>query len=82
MKIGAVAAEIVTDLRFRRRVLRLHNLGARAVGEMLAELGAERGIQTIIDQKLDTYGGLNPEVLEAVGGDDFWPVSLHEVRGT
>lgn len=80
MKIGTVAAEIVADLRFRRRVLRLHNLGARAVGEMLAELGAERGIQTIIDQKLDTYTELDPGMIEAVGGDDFWPAPIREIR--
>ena len=78
--IGEVAAEVVGDLRFRRQVQGLHRLGPRAVGELLAELGAERSIQTIIDQKLDTYAELDPKALEVAGGDRFWPVPLHEVR--
>ncbi len=31
--IGAGAAEVVADFRFRRQVERLHRLGARVVGE-------------------------------------------------
>lgn len=75
-------AEIVSDLRFHRQVERVHALGARVTAELLAEIGAERGIQTIIDQKLATYAKVDPGMIEAVGGDDFWPVPLHEVRGT
>ncbi len=37
-----VAAEHVADLKFRRAVERLHNLGPRATAELLAEIGAER----------------------------------------
>ena len=77
--IGALAAEIVADLRFRRQVLRLHRLGPRAVGEFLAELGAERSIMTLIDHKLDTYAELKPETLEVTGGDGFWPVPVRRV---
>jgi hypothetical protein len=77
--IGSVAAEIVADLRFRRQVERVHALGPRTVGELPAELGSERGITSIVDQKLDTYAGLDPEAIEATGGDDFWPPPLHEV---
>ncbi len=44
-----VAADVVADLKFRRQVERLHRLGDRVLGEFLAELGAERGIQTVID---------------------------------
>ncbi len=78
--ICAVAAEIGARLRFRRQVERLHRLGPRATAELLAELGAERGIQTVIDRKLDTYLELEPEVLEAAGGDRFWQPPLHRVR--
>ncbi len=77
---GEAAAEIVADLRFRRRVQRLHRLGDRALGEFLAELGAERSIQTVIDQKLDTYAEFDPEALEVTGGDGFWPVPIHGVK--
>ncbi len=77
--IGEVAAEVVADLQFRRQVQRLHGLGDRILGEFLAEIGAERSIQTVIDQKLDTYAELEPETLEVTGGGDFWPAPLREV---
>ncbi len=77
--IGPIAAEVVADLRFRHQVLRLHRLGPRAVAELLAEIGAERSIQTVIDKKLDTYAELDPEALEATGGDGFWQSPLHGV---
>ncbi len=73
------AAEVVADLKFRHQVLRLHRLGPRVVGELLAEIGAERSIQTLIDQKLDTYAELEPETLEVTGGDGFWPAPLRGV---
>ncbi len=50
--------------------------------EFLAELGAERGIQTVVDQKLARYVQLEPEALEATGGDDFWPTPLNVVPRT
>ncbi len=78
--IGEVAAEIVADMKFRRRVQKVHRLGDRVFGELLAEIGAERGITTIIDQKLARYAGLDPEALEATGGDVFSPVPIHVVR--
>ena len=77
---GEVAAEAVADLRFRRQVQRLCRLGPRVVGELLAELGAERGIQTVIDRKLDTYAEFDLAALEVTGGDRFWPVPTHEVQ--
>ena len=76
---GPIAAEVVSDMRFRHQVLRLYRLGPRVTAEFLAELGAERGIQTVIDQKLDTYAELEPETLEATGGDGFWPVPVRRV---
>ncbi len=78
--IGEIPAEVVADLRFRRKVQQVHRLGDRVFGELLAEIGAERGIMTIIDQKLERYAELEPEALEVAGGDGFWPAPLHEVR--
>ena len=74
-----VAADVVADLRFRREVQHLHRLGDRVLGEFLAELGAELGVQTPIDQKLGAYVEIGPEALEATGGEKFWPVPLREV---
>ncbi len=78
--IGAIAAVVVADLSFLRDVQLVHRLGDRVFGELLAELGAERGIQTIIDQKLKKYASLDPEALEATGGDGFWPVPVRKVE--
>ncbi len=77
--VGSLAAELVSNLKFRRRVQQVHQLGDRVLGEFLAEIGAERGIQTVIDKKLDTYIEIEPESLEATGGDKFWPVPIREV---
>ena len=73
-------ADVVADLKFRRQVERLHALGPRATAELLAELGAERSIATIIDQKLDCYTEMDPAAIEAIGGGDFWPLPLRAVR--
>ena len=77
--IGQIAAEVVADLKFRRKVIRLHRQGPRAVGEFLAGLGAELGVQTPIERKLDTYTELDPAALEAAGGD-FWPLPVRLLR--
>ncbi len=78
--VGRVAAQVVADLRFRRRVERVHVLGPRVTAELLAELGAERSIMTLIDGKLERYAELDPEAVEATGAGDFWPAPLHEVE--
>ena len=77
--IGQIAAEVVADMRFRRQIERLHRLGPRAVAELLAEIGAERGITAIVDRKLATYAAIDPMALEVASGDKFWPVPIHEV---
>ena len=41
---------------------------------------AERSIQTVINQKLERYAGLDPEALETTGGDRFWPAPLHGIE--
>ena len=77
--IGQIATEIVADLRFQRQIEHLHRLGARAVGEFIAEVSAERGIRTVVDKKLSRYADLDPEAVEAAGAGDFWPAPLREV---
>ena len=70
----------IIDSQFRRQVECVHALGPRVVAELLAEIGAERSIRTLIDQKLAIYGQLDRRVIEAVEGAGFWPTPLHEVR--
>ena len=79
LPVGEIAAEVVADLAFRRKVERLHNLGARAPAEFLAEIAAERSIMALIDQKIDRYAQLDPDALEVTSGDDFWQPPLHGV---
>ena len=69
----------IADLKFRRNIERLYSKGPRAVGEMLAELGAERGIQTIIDTKLSRYAEIDNTELSVAGGDRFPAPPLHRV---
>ena len=76
---SALAAETVADPKFRRQIEYVHALGPRVVGELLAEIGAERGIRTLIDQKLATYAEFDPKVIEAVEGAGFWSAPLHEM---
>ncbi len=78
--IYVAAAETVGDLRFQRRVERVHSLGVRPVAELLAEIGSERGIRTLIDRKLETYAELDSKVIEEVEGVGFWPAPIREIE--
>ncbi len=78
--IGSLAADLVANPRFRHQVEHLHSLGPRAIAELLAEIGAERSIRTVIDRKLDRYSQLKPESLKATGGDAFWAPPLRKVQ--
>ncbi len=77
--IGRVAAEIVANVRFQRRVINLCRR-PRLVAELLARLGAECSITTRIDQLLEEFENLDPEALELAGGDRFPPNPLHGVE--
>jgi hypothetical protein len=70
------AVEHTTDARFQRQVERLHDLGPRAVGELLREVanGADLGLC------LTRYARLDPAVVKALGGDQFPPLPIYEVR--
>lgn len=61
----------IADLRFRRDVETVYRLGPRAVAELLAEIGAERSIQTLIEQKTASYAAIDPHALAELGGDRF-----------
>ena len=78
--IGAVAAEIVQDLTFRRKIKRLVAKGERAVGEILAELAADRNLATVIDEALDRYIDIDDAALDATGARDLPPAPLHAVE--
>jgi hypothetical protein len=75
---ASIAASIVSDQFFRRQVETLCRL-PRLAAELLAELAAERGMESVVRSKLDRYCSLPASVLAATGGDRFPPMPLHEV---
>ena len=78
--VGDLTEDRVSDLTFQRNVKKLCQIGERAVGELLAEIGQQRGIRTFIDLRLAAYAQLDPESVRAVGGDTFTRPPLYEVK--
>ncbi len=78
--LAPIAAGIVSDLRFRRKVQRLHAKGPRVLAGLLPKIGAEHLMTTVIDQTLDRYLALPDEALDATGARDFPLVPIHGVR--
>ena len=77
---GSAAAEIVAGLEYRQKIERVHALGARCLAELLAELGVEKSIMPSIHEKLERYASIDPQALQALGDDKYWPVPLREIR--
>ena len=77
--VGKLAAEIVCDIKFRRRIERLHAMGPRPFAEMLAELAASHSLGTVIDRSLDRYLALDDTALDIANGHELPPIPLHEV---
>jgi hypothetical protein len=66
------AAAYRAEARFRRDVERVHSLGPRVLLELLAELGRERLMRTVMEAKVSKYASrLDPDVLRALGADRF-----------
>ena len=72
---GTVAAKVVSGLRRERQIEHVHQLGPRAVGELLYEV-AEGGD---LDRALDAYERLTPSLLKAMGAYRFPPSPLHAI---
>lgn len=68
--------------RFRRLADQLHQLGARPVGELIAELVMAHEIPEVeVLDRLERYGRLSPELIQALGGD-HWPPTILSVEGS
>ena len=78
--VGSAAAEIVSDLRYRWQIERVHALGSRVLGELLAEIAVKHSIVPTLHETLERYASIDPQALRALGGDKFWPAPLNEVR--
>jgi hypothetical protein len=68
-------------LRRQRLVRTVHELGARVTFELLDELARAHGIGDDIDERLAGYASLRPEILRALGADQFPATPLHLVTG-
>ncbi len=78
--VGKVVDDLVGELRFHRQVEKLHRLGPRATGELLTEIGEQRGIRIFVDQRLRAYARLDPEVIRELDGDRFTRPPLYRVK--
>ena len=78
--IGEVARDLVGELKFHREAEKLHTLGPRPYGELLAEIGEKFKCRTFIDRRLAAYAALDPEVIRELDGDQFPRPPLYEVK--
>jgi hypothetical protein len=69
---------------YRQRLTeRVYRLGVRAVFELVDEIGRHHpDIADDIDERLERYAGLDPNMLRAVGGDQFPASPVRIVGGT
>jgi hypothetical protein len=58
----------LAEARMQRDVEQLHRLGPRVLHAFLSELGADRMITTVIEEKLRRYRGIDANVLHALPG--------------
>ncbi len=77
--VGAISAEIVARLAFRRQVKQLHTQGPRALAEFLAEVAVRYSLADPILELLDRYHRVPGAALDVTGGNNFWPVPTYDV---
>ncbi len=78
--LGEATEDLVANLIFQRNVEKLHALGPRVVGELLAEIGEQRACRTFIDQRLEAYAALDAKNLRELDGTQFPRPPLYGVK--
>lgn len=66
-------------MRLQRGTEHLHQLGARATAEALAEIAARTGILPAIIAVLEQYQRLTPQQVRAAGGERFPPPVMRDI---
>jgi hypothetical protein len=56
------------DIRLRRDIERVYELGPRAIFELLSEIGRECLLRVDIQRRVARYARLNPASLKAIEG--------------
>ncbi len=74
--IAQIATEVIAGLKRQRQIEHVHQLGPRAVGELLYEVAEGEDL----DRALDAYERLTPSLLEAVGAHRFPPSPIYQVE--
>ena len=68
--------------RLQRLIGHLHSLGPRPFGEFLAEILSAWPVPVgDVLERLERYGRLDPDIVQALGADRFPAMPLHEVAG-
>jgi hypothetical protein len=66
--------------RYWRLIKHLHELGPRATGELLREIGRDRMIMSDLEARLERFGRLDADIVKAIGADQLPPTPLHLVE--
>ena len=72
--------EFKDRLHHERQVARLHALGPRPLAEFLADIARSTGQPALIADHVAEYARLDPEIVRAIGADDFPPNVLGLVK--
>jgi len=70
----------IADPVFRQRCRKIHTLGPRILGELIAELAARTNAPGWVNSRLTEYAAINPGVVEALNCHD-WPSDLAALDG-
>jgi hypothetical protein len=73
MEASMVPSETLNQLAFERRVRHLWRLGPRAMAELLSEMATISARRTWLDGRLQAYGRIEPDILDAANAREFAP---------
>lgn len=79
--VSEVARDVMRELRFRRAVAKVHSLGPRVMAELLAELGARYLQRRAVEDAVEGYAALDPDVIRALRADEPLPPVIRQVSG-
>ncbi len=74
-----MSVAVRNDFQFQRDIERLYNLGPRALGELLAEIGEQRLCRTYLELRIRRYAEIDPKHLAALDADHFPRPPIYEV---
>ncbi len=73
-------AQDLAGPHFEHMVECLHRLGPRPLAEMIVEIATVTGEAGLVVGRVQEYSALDPEIVRALGGDQFPPMPLGVAR--